>query len=100
MRSPPPVARCAALLMSMAALLATAVSASAEAPDWAKRCAATTKNPWITSGYCEAHQAWSKYYCQCAFVPSSEGVDLRAGRRSTGDNAHDDTGDQDFPDDN
>ena len=61
------VARFAAALMSTSVLVVTGGSANAETPEWAQRC---TENPWIRSGYCEARQAWSKYYCQCEFVPS------------------------------
>ena len=66
--------------------------AEAEPPKWAKACAATTQNPWIKSGYCEAHQAWDKYYCKCNFVPDHSLFGFGGfggGRKSPQDDATD-----------
>ena len=58
-----------------AALIAVAVAvvaggAGAEVPAWAQACMETTENPWIRSGYCEAHDAWTRYYCRCEYTPT------------------------------
>lgn len=63
-------ARASSVVLTVTAL-ATMVSgpAGATMPDWAAACFTTTENPWITSGYCESHDTWDKYYCKCNFVP-------------------------------
>lgn len=84
-----------AALISASALAMTAGLANAQTPAGPEQCAA---NPWIRSGYCEAHQAWSAYYCQCEFEPSysnggGDDSDLRP-RVPRGD-LDDDSGDED-----
>jgi hypothetical protein len=51
----------------LAAVVLTLGSAKGEVPASIQQCLASTENPWIISGYCEAHNAWTRYYCQCAY---------------------------------
>ena len=36
-------------------------------PESVLGCLSTTQNVWILSGYCEAHDAWDRYFCLCEY---------------------------------
>jgi hypothetical protein len=84
----------------MSAAFLTLSAANGQAPA-GPQCEEPTENPWITSGYCAAHDAWSRYYCRCDFElgdddDDDDDDDADVGREPPrGDDLPDDADDDD-----